>query len=357
MSLTANEHHHEDLFWALRGGGGNFGVVTSFEFRLSPVKDVYGGPIFFDLDRARDVLQFFREFIVDAPEQLGRLPGVPGRATAAVPARGAARRPAGRRSWPAGRDRSRRARGRPAVPRRGPDRRRAWSAPMPYPALNSAFDALVPPGLQHYWKANFNTELTDDAIEGHLQHAPGLPVRELDGAHLPDQRRVPPGRRRTTPPSPTGTPPSPPSSPACGPTRPRTTRTSQWVRDYYEATAPYSESGGYVNFMSGDDQDRVAEQLPRELRPPGRGQAGLRPRQPLPRQPEHRSLRAPRTAVGASGRVAFGAPPRTVLADGSPAVPTGSRIEQHRRRRWTSTHQRRWRHAGAHRRARERPGR
>src|SRR5207244_6596748 len=72
--LLASERENEDLFWALRGGGGNFGVVTSFEFQLSPVKDVFGGPIFYELNRARDVLQFFREFIVDAPEQLGGFP-------------------------------------------------------------------------------------------------------------------------------------------------------------------------------------------------------------------------------------------------------------------------------------------
>src|SRR3989442_14193652 len=67
---------NEDLFWALRGGSGNFGVVTSFEFRLSPVKDIYGGPIFYELDRAADVLRFFREYILDAPEHMGGFPAI-----------------------------------------------------------------------------------------------------------------------------------------------------------------------------------------------------------------------------------------------------------------------------------------
>jgi FAD/FMN-containing dehydrogenase len=71
---VASEKDDADLFWAIRGGGGNFGVVTSFEFRLSPVKDIYGGPMFFELDRAGDVLRFYRDFIVDAPEQLGCFP-------------------------------------------------------------------------------------------------------------------------------------------------------------------------------------------------------------------------------------------------------------------------------------------
>src|SRR5436190_22157746 len=69
--LVASERENDDLFWALRGGGGNFGVVTSLEFQLHPVKDIYGGPMFFELSEVEDVLRFFREYIADAPEQLG----------------------------------------------------------------------------------------------------------------------------------------------------------------------------------------------------------------------------------------------------------------------------------------------
>src|SRR6478735_3509209 len=71
---VASEKEDADLFWAIRGGGGNFGVVTSFEFRMSPVRDIYGGPMFFELDQAGDVLRFYREFIADAPEELGCFP-------------------------------------------------------------------------------------------------------------------------------------------------------------------------------------------------------------------------------------------------------------------------------------------
>ena len=72
--LTASEAENDDLFWALRGGGGNFGVVTSFEFRLHPVTDIYGGPMFFDAEDAGTVLRAYREFIADAPEQFGGFP-------------------------------------------------------------------------------------------------------------------------------------------------------------------------------------------------------------------------------------------------------------------------------------------
>jgi hypothetical protein len=150
---------HEDLFWAIRGGGGNFGVVTSFEFALHPVKDIYGGPMFFELEHARDILEFYREYITDAPEQLGvfpafqiapPLPFIPedrhGEPFIAVVACWAGSLEEGEKELQPFHDVA------PVVAEH--------VGPMPYPALNSAFDALVPPGLQHYWKANFNTELT-----------------------------------------------------------------------------------------------------------------------------------------------------------------------------------------------------
>ena len=69
--VTASDYQHEDLFWALRGGGGNFGVVTSFEFQLHEVGDIVGGPMFYEVDDAAAVLACYGEFIADAPEQLG----------------------------------------------------------------------------------------------------------------------------------------------------------------------------------------------------------------------------------------------------------------------------------------------
>ena len=188
-----SEEEDADLFWAIRGGGGNFGVVTSFEFRLSPVKDIYGGPMFFELDKAGDLLRFYRDFIVDAPEQLGcfpayqiapPLPFIPedrhGEPFVAMVACWAGDLAAGEKALQPIRD---------VAPRVA-----EMVGPMPYPALNSAFDALVPPGLHHYWKANFVKELTDDAIAAHLEHGPQAAGGELDDAHLPDQRGLPPGR-------------------------------------------------------------------------------------------------------------------------------------------------------------------
>jgi FAD/FMN-containing dehydrogenase len=253
--VVASEKEHEDLFWALRGGGGNFGVVTAFEFRLSPVADIYGGPIFFELDRTPDVLRFYRDFIADAPEQYGGFPafqiapplpfipedrhGEPFIAMvncwAGAPEQGEKLIEQVRSIAP------------PVAEMIGP---------MPYPALNSAFDALVPPGLQHYWKANFVTELTDAMIDAHVSHGPKVPtvnstvhIYPINGAchRVASDATAFAYRDANFATVIAGMWPDPADNEA----------NTGWVRDYYAATAPLSEDGGYVNFMAGDDQDRI----------------------------------------------------------------------------------------------------
>ncbi|MFG2481433.1 FAD-binding oxidoreductase [Streptomyces virginiae] len=253
--VVASEDENADLFWALRGGGGNFGAVTSFEFRLSPVKDIYGGPMLFELADAPTVLRSFADFIADAPEELGGfpafqiappLPFIPadrhGDTFALIVACWSGPLDEGERALRAFHDFA------PVVAEH--------VGPMPYPALNSAFDALVPPGLQHYWKANFVTELTDDVIDAHLRHAPGLPavnstvhIYPINGAC----HRVAPDatafayRNASFATVIAGMWPDPADNETA----------TAWVRDYYDATAAHSEEGGYINFMADDDQDRI----------------------------------------------------------------------------------------------------
>ncbi len=253
--VTASEREHEDLFWALRGGGGNFGVATSLQFRLQPVTDIYGGPMFFEIADAGDVLRWYRDFIADAPEQFGGFPAF----QIAPPL--------------------------PFIPEeRHGDTFLAfvscWSGPadqgegnlkslrevapvvaehvgsMPYPALNSAFDALVPAGLQHYWKANFVRELTDDIIAAHLEHGPKVPVVNstvhiypINGAvhRVASDQTAFAHRDANFATVIAGMWPDPADNEA----------NTAWVRDYYTATAPLSEEGGYINFMAGDDQERI----------------------------------------------------------------------------------------------------
>jgi len=253
--VTASADENPDLFWAIRGGGGNFGVATALEFQLHPVGEIYGGPMFFAMKDAETVLRYYREFIADAPEQFGGfpafqiappLPFIPeerhGETFLAFVACWSGPVDEGERILKPLHDVAE-----VVVEHVGP---------MPYPALNAAFDGLVPAGLQHYWKANFVRELTDDAIAAHLAYGPKVPtvnstvhIYPINGAC----HRVAPDatafayRDANFAPVIAGMWPDPAQNDA----------NIAWVRDYYAATAPLSEEGGYINFMAGDDQDRI----------------------------------------------------------------------------------------------------
>ncbi len=256
-TLRASERENGDLFWAIRGGGGNFGVVTEFEFRLQPVSEVYGGPMFYELEDAGTVLRFYRDFIKDAPETFGGfpawqiappLPFIPenrhGEPFLAFVTCWAGPVEEGEKALEPFHEIA------PVVAEH--------VGPMPYPALNSAFDALVPAGLQHYWKANFVSELTDEAIEAHLQYGPKVPVVNstvhiypINGAchRVAADETAFAFRDATFATVIAGMWPDPADNEA----------NTRWVRDYYDATAPLSEAGGYVNFMAADDQSRIRD--------------------------------------------------------------------------------------------------
>ncbi len=255
--VNASADEHPDLFWALRGGGGNFGVVTEFTFRLHPVSDVYGGPMLFELSDAPAILAYFRDFISGAPREYGGFPAF--QIAPPLPFI-----PADRvgdtfllvvSCWT----------GSVADGERILQGFREVAAPvaehvgvMPYAGLNSAFDALVPPGLQHYWKASFVTDLTEAAIAAHVEHGARVPVVNstvhiypINGAcHdvAPDATAF--GHRDASFAAViAGMWPDPADNPAH----------IAWVKDYHAAVTPHSEPGGYVNFASADDQARVAD--------------------------------------------------------------------------------------------------
>ncbi|MFG2917878.1 FAD-binding oxidoreductase [Kitasatospora sp. NPDC048298] len=253
--LVVDERSHPDLFWALRGGGGNFGVVTSFEYRLFPVQDVYAGPILYELGHTAEIMRFYRDAIVDAPEELSVFPGF--QIAPPLPFI-----PADRHGdtfammvvcWSGAMEEAERA--------VRPYREVApvvaeMVGPMPYPAVVGMFDALLPPGLHQYWKGTFATELTDGAIAAHVEYGPRVPtvnsachVYPLNGA----VHRVAPDatafsyRDADFATVIVGAWPDPADSEA----------NIAWVRDYYAALEPHSAAGGYVNFVSADDQQRV----------------------------------------------------------------------------------------------------
>ncbi len=253
--LVASEEENADLFWALRGGGGNFGVCTSFEFRLHPVKDVYWGPMFYEIEEAENVLRFFREYIRDAPEAMGAfpafqiappLPFIPedrhGDMFAAIVA-----------CW-AGPLEEGEAQFRPF--HEFAEVKAEMVGPVPFPAANGAFDGLFPKGLRQYWKGNYVGALTDEAIAVHAEHGPRAPTASstmhlypIDGAcHrvAPDATAF--GHRDANF-----------SMVIVGGWEDpgADERNVQWVRDYSAAIAPHSQEGGYVNFLDADDQNRV----------------------------------------------------------------------------------------------------
>jgi FAD/FMN-containing dehydrogenase len=251
--VSCNAERDKDLFWAIRGGGGNFGVVTSFEFRLHPVAGIFGGPTFFPVDGG--VLRGYRDFIAGAPEELGAifaftvappLPFLPeqwhGKPVSAVIA-----------CWT-------------GPVEKGPEILRpladwapivgAYVERMPYPAINTLFDELLPSGLQQYWKGNFVPQLSDDAIQAHCKHGARVPCVQsgtflfpVDGAvhRVPANETAFAYRDAAFATVVAGAWPDPADN----------ERNVRWVRDYYEALRPYSDEGGYVNFTSGEDQDRV----------------------------------------------------------------------------------------------------
>jgi UDP-N-acetylenolpyruvoylglucosamine reductase len=253
--VTASEKEHEDLFWALRGGGGNFGVVTAFEYQLHPVAEVYGGPIAYPVDRADDVLRFYREYFDEAPEELGGfvgfhlappLPFLPEEwhyknVCLAVPC------------WTGPVDQGEKMI-KPFLDVVEPVGTHV--GPMPYSTLNTLFDPLLPAGLQHYWKASFTRELSDEAIAVHKEHGAHVPAIQCAVHLYPINgavQRV--GAAETAfayrdvdfSPVIAGMWENPADN----------ERNIAWVRDYYEALRPHSVEGGYINFMDGDDQNRI----------------------------------------------------------------------------------------------------
>jgi FAD/FMN-containing dehydrogenase len=169
--LRASESDHSDLFWALRGGGGNFGVVTSFEFRLHPVgPTVLAGPILWDAAQAVDILRFYRDFVRDAPDELGTvvrfgaappLPDIPGdlhwRPVVMIGTCYAGPIEEGERAL--------------GPLRTFPTPLLDLAGPTPYVGFQSALDSTVAHGWNYYWKSTHLPELRDDLIDVIAEHA------------------------------------------------------------------------------------------------------------------------------------------------------------------------------------------
>ena len=253
--VTASAGENPDLFWAVRGGGGNFGVVTSFEFRLHPVSVVQFGPTFWPLEQAAEVLKRYRQFIVQAPEEvngffaflvvppapmfpenlhLKKVCGIVWCCTGSAKQTEQALTPM-------------RTVGQPIFDHVGP---------VPFPAVQSFFDGLFVPGLQWYWRADNFTELSDQAIARHVEHGSKIStllstmhLYPVDGA----AGRV--GRNETAysfreakfAEVIVGVDPDPANA----------EKITTWCKESWDALHPYSAGGAYVNFMMDEGPDRI----------------------------------------------------------------------------------------------------
>jgi FAD/FMN-containing dehydrogenase len=253
--VTASADEHADLFWAVRGGGGNFGVVTSFLFRLHPISTVYGGPMLWPFEQAADLMKFWRDFILQAPEEINgwfgfiTVPPAPPFPeqfhlqkmctivwcyTGALERAEEAFQPI-RATIP------------PAVD---------FAGPMPWPVLQSLFDALYPKGLQWYWKTDFFTDLSDRVIDLHLKYGVQLPTMHstmhlypINGAvhHVGTNDTAFSFRDVNFAEVIVGVDPDPINN----------ERMIGWARDYWMALHPYSAGGGYVNMMMDEGVENV----------------------------------------------------------------------------------------------------
>lgn len=254
--LVASASENPDLFWAIRGGGGNFGVVTSFLFQAHPVHTVCAGPMLWDLDHATTIMKWYREFIVEAPQEINGFfafltvpPGPPfpealhfKKMCGIVWCYNGPLEKANEILEPLRRLQ------RPSF---------EFFAPMPFPMLQSMFDGLYSPGLQWYWKADFVKELSDEAIALHAKHGAELPTLHstmhlypVNGAAHKVGNNETPWSHRDAVWSEVivGVDPDPANK----------DRITEWAKNYWQALHPYGDGGGYVNFMmEGEGEDRI----------------------------------------------------------------------------------------------------
>ena len=250
--VTASQSLNPDLFWALRGGGDNFGVVTSFLFQAHPVSTVYAGPIFWDAAHAKDVMRAYRDFLPTAPEELGAFVGLKtvlstdpfpkdywGRRACAVIS-----------SYNGGAEEGEKVMAQ--LLRSVPKPIFNWMGAMPFPAMQTLFDPFFPKGLQWYWKGDFVKSLPDEAIDTHIAQAAKAPselslmhLYPIDGAvhRVPKDATAWTAREATWSMVIAGIDSDAKQADAL----------KRWGREYWKTVHPFNLEGAYVNFMMDDE--------------------------------------------------------------------------------------------------------
>jgi FAD/FMN-containing dehydrogenase len=253
--VRASADENQELFWALRGGGGNFGVVTEFTFRAHPVSDVVGGPTFWPIEQTEELLGAYREFLPTLPRNATGFfcwhtvpPGPP------FPEEIHMRKICGIVWCIVGSDEEAQQAIAPMLEVAEPLMHGVGR--MPLPALNSAFDELYSAGDQWYWRADFVDEIADEAITQNQDWNERMPswksgshMYPIDGAAHDVGANDTPWAFRSARWSQViiGVDADPASAPAL----------RDWTVGYWESVHPYSAGGAYVNFMMEEGQERV----------------------------------------------------------------------------------------------------
>ncbi|HZK68977.1 MAG TPA: FAD-binding oxidoreductase [Paludibacter sp.] len=251
--VTVNENQHADLFWAIRGGGGNFGIVTSFKFQAHPVKNVFGGPTLWPIEKTEEIMAWYHEFIHNAPDELNGfiatmiIPGPPfpeflhNKQFCGI-------------VWCYVGDLAKAEEMFKPILAMDPVFQHVGE--MPYPSIQSLFDGLFPPGLQWYWRADFFNELGAEVRAKHLEFGSKIPtplsqmhIYPISGAAGRVAKDATPWAYRDANYAGVivGVDPDPANA----------NKIAKWCKDYWEALHPYSAGGAYSNFMMDEGEDRV----------------------------------------------------------------------------------------------------
>jgi hypothetical protein len=251
--VTVNANQNTDLYWAIRGGGGNFGIVTSFKFQSHPVKNVFGGPTLWPIEKTKEIMEWYHGFIQNAPEDLNGFI-----ATMVIPGPPFPESLHNKQfcgivwCYVGDLDKAEEV----FKPILAMDPLFAHVGVMPYPVVQTLFDGMLPAGMQWYWRADFFNEIGSEVMAKHLEFGSKIPT-PLSQMHMyPISGAVGRVGKDETPWAYrdaryagviVGVDPDPANA----------DKITNWCKDYWEALHPYSSGGAYLNFIMNEGQDRI----------------------------------------------------------------------------------------------------
>jgi hypothetical protein len=251
--VTVNANQNSDLFWAIRGGGGNFGIVTSFKFQAHPVKNVFGGPTLWPVEKTKEIMEWYEEFINKSPDDLNGffaeliIPGPP------FPEALHHKKFCGVVWCYVGVMDKAEELFKPVL---AMDPIFQHIGEMPYPSMQTLFDGMLPPGLQWYWRADFFNDINPEAPEKHLEFGSKIPtplsqmhLYPISGAagRVAKDETAWAYRDAKYAGVIVGVDPDPANA----------EKITKWCKDYWEAIHPYSSGGAYLNFIMNEGQERI----------------------------------------------------------------------------------------------------